>query len=94
MLIPLWSVVAVLPLWDAPDVLWETILPLESFTTMVTEPSALKISLVVVLDEEELAFDPEDDELLVDDVPNWLAAELLPTPDREEDILDPSTQRL
>lgn len=60
---------------------------------MVMDPSALKISLVVVLDEDELEPDPEeDDELPVDDVPNRLATELLPTPDREEDIPIPFAQ--
>lgn len=78
---------------DDPVVVSDTILPLESFTTMVMDPSALKISLVVVLDEDELEPDPEeDDELPVDDVPNRLATELLPTPDREEDIPIPFAQ--
>jgi len=75
-----------------PDVVSETMLPLESFTMVVMEPSLLKTSLVVVLLEEldpEEEDDEEDDELsLEDDVPNRLLSELLLRLEMEEDIWD------
>ena len=74
-----------------PDVVSETMLPLESFTMVVMEPSLLKTSLVVVLLEEldPEEDDEEDDELsLEDDVPNRLLSELLLRLEMEEDIWD------
>ncbi|MCE2574596.1 hypothetical protein [Komagataeibacter sp. FNDCR2] len=65
--------------------------PLESLTMVVIEPSLLKTSLVVVLEEldpveDEDDADDEEDELLAEDVSNRLARELLPRLETEVDI--------
>ena len=63
-------------------------MPDASLTVMVMEPSALNVSVVVVVeDEDELRPEelPEDEELLVlaEDVPKRL---VIPLVEREEDI--------
>lgn len=63
-------------------------MPDASLTVMVMEPSALNVSVVVVVeDEDELLPEelPEDEELLVlaEDVPKRL---VIPLVEREEDI--------
>lgn len=66
----------------------DSTLPDASLTVMVMEPSALNVSVVVVVeDEDELLPEelPEDEELLVlaEDVPKRL---VIPLVEREEDI--------
>lgn len=71
-----------------PLVVSEIMSPLESLTMVVIDPSLLKTSLVVVL-EDELVPDEEDedDELLPDeDVSSRLAREPLPIFETETDI--------
>ncbi len=65
--------------------------PLESLTMVVIEPSLLKTSLVVVLEELDPVEDDEEEEeddelLLVEDVSNRLARELLLRLETEVDI--------
>ena len=65
----------------------DSTLPDASLTVMVMEPSALNVSVVVVVEEDELLPEelPEDEELLVlaEDVPKRL---VIPLVEREEDI--------
>lgn len=70
----------------------DRISPAASLTMVVMDPSALKVWLVVVVEEEELLPDAEEleDVLPEDDVPNRLLTALLPLRfEMEEDMRMP-----
>ena len=68
-----------------PVVVLDSTLPDASLTVMVMEPSALNVSVVVVVDEDELPPEELPDVLLLlaEDVPKRL---VIPLVEREEDI--------
>lgn len=67
-----------------PVVVLDSTLPDASLTVMVMEPSALNVSVVVVVEEDELPPEELPDVLLLaEDVPKRL---VIPLVEREEDI--------
>lgn len=79
---------------EPPVVVSDRMSPLASLTMVVMDPSALKVWLVVVVEEEELllpdAEEPEAELLLpVEDVPNRLLTALPLRLEMEEDMRMP-----